>query len=83
MSPGRVPAARIDTMCDGDVLTLGGQTWTAMHVPGHASMLAAFYAPASRTLLSADMLLARTPTPVFEPRTPWWVNWWGWYMWKL
>lgn len=64
-----VPAARIDTMCDGDVLTLGGQTWTAMHVPGHASMLAAFYAPASRTLLSADMLLARTPTPVFEPPT--------------
>ena len=62
-----VPAARVDCLHDGVEIDLGGAPWTTLHVPGHASMLTAFYAADTRTLLSSDMLLARTPTPVFEP----------------
>lgn len=62
-----VPAERIDCLHDGAVVRLGAHDWTTLHVPGHASMLTAFHAPTTRTLLASDMLLARTPTPVLEP----------------
>ena len=40
------------------------------HTPGHASMQTVFHQPQTRQLLSADMLLAVTPTPVVEQPPP-------------
>ncbi|MFN2124968.1 MAG: MBL fold metallo-hydrolase [Candidatus Promineifilaceae bacterium] len=49
-----------------DRLQLGGCDWQVLHTPGHASMQTCFYDPQNHLLLSADMLLATTPTPVVE-----------------
>ncbi len=61
-----IPADRIHTFRSNGLLQLGGQTWRVLHTPGHASMQTVFYQPESRQLISADMLLAITPTPVVE-----------------
>jgi glyoxylase-like metal-dependent hydrolase (beta-lactamase superfamily II) len=60
------PAARVRTFPMNGVLALGGLTWQVIHTPGHASMQTIFYQSETRQLLSADMLLATTPTPVVE-----------------
>lgn len=48
------------------VLQLGGRSWQVLHAPGHTSTQTCFYQPESRQLISADMLLAVTPTPIVE-----------------
>ncbi len=62
-----VPAPRVTPLQAGDAITLGAASWQVLHLPGHASTQTCFYQPESRRLLSSDMLLARTPTPVVEP----------------
>jgi glyoxylase-like metal-dependent hydrolase (beta-lactamase superfamily II) len=62
-----VPAPRVRPLRAGDAVTLGAASWQVLHLPGHASTQTCFYQPESRRLLSSDMLLARTPTPVVEP----------------
>lgn len=66
----RVPAERVVPFHMDGVLQMGGQAWQVIHTPGHASMQTVFYQPEARQLLSADMLLAVTPTPVVEQPPP-------------
>ncbi|NJN84801.1 MAG: MBL fold metallo-hydrolase [Caldilineaceae bacterium] len=61
-----VPTARVDRLHDGERVEMGNQSWVALHTPGHASTLACFYHEETATLLSSDLVLARTPTPVVE-----------------
>lgn len=65
-----VPAERMVTFRANGVLQMGGSAWQVLHTPGHASMQTVFYQPETRQLLSADMLLAITPTPVVEQPPP-------------
>jgi len=65
-----VPAERVVTFRRDGLLQMGGQTWQVIHTPGHASAQTVFYQPDARQLLSADMLLAVTPTPVVEQPPP-------------
>lgn len=61
-----IPPSRIYTFNLDDSLQMGGQNWEVLHTPGHASAQTCFYDRQNRLLLSADMLLATTPTPVVE-----------------
>ena len=61
-----IPASRIHPFSLDSTLQMGGRAWEVLHTPGHASMQTCFYDPQNRLLLSADMLLATTPTPVVE-----------------
>lgn len=61
-----VPASRLFTFSVDGQLEIGGMTWQVYHTPGHASHQTIFYQPQTRRLLSSDMLLQRTPTPVVE-----------------
>jgi glyoxylase-like metal-dependent hydrolase (beta-lactamase superfamily II) len=65
-----VPAERLVTFRPDGVLQMGGAAWQVIHTPGHASMQTVFHQPERRQLLSADMLLAVTPTPVVEQPPP-------------
>ena len=65
-----VPAERVVTFRPDGVLQMGGRPWQVIHTPGHASMQTVFHQPETRLLLSADMLLAVTPTPVVEQPPP-------------
>lgn len=65
-----VPAERIVTFHSGGALQMGGQAWDILHAPGHAATQTIFHQPETRALLSADMLLAVTPTPVIEHPPP-------------
>jgi len=49
-----------------DLLELGGRKWEVIHVPGHCANQTCFYDPLNKELLSADMILNITPTPVIE-----------------
>ena len=49
-----------------DKLTLGGRDWDIVHVPGHCANQTCFYDPLHAELISADMILNITPTPVIE-----------------
>ncbi|MCA9926630.1 MAG: MBL fold metallo-hydrolase [Anaerolineales bacterium] len=59
------PASVVTFHLEG-VLQLGGMSWQVIHVPGHTYRQTCFYQPETRQLLSADHLLAVTPTPVVE-----------------
>ncbi len=65
-----VPAERLVCFHVDGQLQMGGAAWQVIHAPGHASMQTVFYQPQTRALLSADMLLAVTPTPVVEQPPP-------------
>lgn len=61
-----IPASHIHGFSLDGTLQMGGRPWEVLHTPGHATMQTCFYDPLNRLLLSADMLLATTPTPVVE-----------------
>lgn len=65
-----VPEERLVAFRPDGVLQMGGAAWQVIHTPGHASMQTVFHQPETRRLLSADMLLAVTPTPVVEQPPP-------------
>ncbi|CUS03283.2 putative Metallo-beta-lactamase family protein [Candidatus Promineifilum breve] len=65
-----VPDERVVTFHPGGRLQMGGQAWDIHHAPGHAGTQTIFHQPETRRLLSADMLLAVTPTPVIEHPPP-------------
>lgn len=48
-------------------IDISGSQWKMLYVPGHSSSQNCFYHEPSRQLLSADMILRITPTPVLEP----------------
>ncbi len=47
-------------------LDINGESWKMIYAPGHSSTQNCFYHESSRQLLSADMILKITPTPVME-----------------
>ena len=49
-----------------DQLELGGRQWEIIHVPGHCANQTCFYDRENKELISADMILNITPTPVIE-----------------
>ena len=51
-------------------LALGGLEWQPLHLTGHDSQLTCFYQPQTHQLLSADMLMIPTATPVVETPPP-------------
>lgn len=65
-----IPSEPVHTFRLNDTLTMGGLDWQILHMPGHAQHHTCFYQPGSRQLISADMLLHRTPTPVVENPPP-------------
>lgn len=62
-----IPENRIQAVGAGETLELGDQLWTVLHVPGHCSQLTCFFQPETKQLLSTDMLLQQTPTPIIDP----------------
>jgi len=50
-------------------LTIGGFDWDVIPAPGHCGNQTVFWHSASKTMLSADMLLEVTPTPVIGEST--------------
>ncbi|MGH1363921.1 MAG: MBL fold metallo-hydrolase [Calditrichia bacterium] len=50
-------------------LAIGGFDWDVIPAPGHCGNQTVFYHSASKTMLSADMLLKVTPTPVIGEST--------------
>ena len=65
------PISQISALDEGDVLTLAGQQWQVLFMPGHASGLLCFYQPESRVLLSNDHLLRDiSSNPFIDPPPP-------------
>ena len=61
-----VPEDRIHIFPHSGHLQLAGIPWEVHYVPGHSHTQSCFFHRDSGTLLSADMLLRITPTPVIE-----------------
>ncbi|MBV7329238.1 MBL fold metallo-hydrolase [Chloroflexi bacterium TSY] len=61
-----ISADRVTTFAINDVLDLGGYSWQSIYLPGHTNTQTCFYQADTGQFLSADMLLALTPTPVIE-----------------
>ncbi len=62
------PAENFVAINDGDTITLNGDAWRVLYMPGHQSGLVVLYEPKSRTLLSNDHLLLNVSSnPVIEP----------------
>lgn len=61
-----VAPERVTTFAIGAQLPLGGAGWQVLHMPGHAYHQTCFYQPETEQLISADMLLHKTPTPIVE-----------------
>lgn len=47
-------------------IKMGGADWNVVYAPGHSITQSCFYNPITHQLISADMLLKITPTPVME-----------------
>jgi glyoxylase-like metal-dependent hydrolase (beta-lactamase superfamily II) len=56
--PDDDPAVTWETIGDGDVLVIGGATWTVLHTPGHAPDHIALWRAPSATLISGDLVVA-------------------------
>jgi glyoxylase-like metal-dependent hydrolase (beta-lactamase superfamily II) len=65
IAPARIHAFPLD-----QPLSLGGVDWQVLHLTGHDSHLTCFYQRQTRHLLSADMLMIPTATPVVEAPPP-------------
>ena len=65
-----LPRERITTFPLDGALMMGGLSWQVIHTPGHASHQTCFYQAETKQFISADMLLAKTPTPVVERPLP-------------
>lgn len=61
-----IPATTLHTYPVDSTIELGGLDWQVLHLPGHCSHQTCFYQLQTRQLISSDMLLPRTPTPVVE-----------------
>lgn len=61
-----LPKERVNTFPIDGTLQMGGQPWEVIYAPGHCINQTCFYQRASKQLISADMLLNITPTPVTD-----------------
>ena len=66
-----VAATRIEALHDGDVVTMGDRSLTALDTPGHASHHAALVDSRSGAVFTGDALGIHVPDlPVLRPATP-------------
>ena len=67
-----IPKELVHTFPIDGSLFLGGQEWQVLYAPGHAVDQTCFYQADNQWLLSADMLLNITPTPIvgLNPKAP-------------
>ena len=56
----------VDTYDIEGTINFGREKWKILYAPGHTNTQCCFYHGESRRLISADMLLRITPTPVME-----------------
>jgi len=63
---GLVDANSIKQFKINQAVQIDGDNWQVIHAPGHCSNQTVFYHSESKTMLSADMLLKVTPTPVLD-----------------
>ncbi len=64
-----VPASGVKIFPHEGEIVLGGETWQVLYLPGHSANQSCFFNPRNGHLLSADMLLQITPTPVIDTKT--------------
>ncbi|MEO1653059.1 MAG: MBL fold metallo-hydrolase [Bacteroidota bacterium] len=67
-----IPPDYIHTFQDDEPIAMGGSEWEVIYTPGHSIKQTCFYQSELKSLISADMLLYITPTPVIEanPENP-------------
>lgn len=63
-----IPESRLHVYPHSGHLQIAGRAWEVLYVPGHSRTQSCFYHRDSGVLLSADMLLRITPTPVIEEK---------------
>lgn len=63
---GLVDPASVETFEPDGNISINGEAWQVIYAPGHCSNQTIFYQSQSKTMLSADMLLKVTPTPVLD-----------------
>lgn len=73
-APVAIPPSDLDaTLADGDLVQLGGSTFTVMHLPGHEPNSIALYSAADRMFLGGDVLFpnghGRTDIPGADQAT--------------
>ena len=61
-----VPASQLRIFEHEGEIELGGSIWKTIYMPGHSANQSCFFNPQNGHLLSADMLLKITPTPVLD-----------------
>lgn len=61
-----IPAHQIKQFELNGSIELGGANWNSFHAPGHCNNQTCFFNPQNGAMLSADMLLKITPTPVID-----------------
>lgn len=61
-----LPAERVKRFPIDGALNFGGLDWQVIYAPGHTNTQTCFYQKEKKWLISADMLLQITPTPVVE-----------------
>ena len=61
-----IPEKRIKTFDSEGMMRIASEMWNVIYLPGHSQSQSAFYNQKTKELLSADMLLRITPTPVIE-----------------
>lgn len=62
----KIPQNAIHIFNIGDKLNFGNQDWEVIHAPGHCIHQVCFYQKDTKALLSADMLLSITPSPITD-----------------
>lgn len=63
---GHIPTEKIRRFNKDETLHFGNADWQVIYAPGHCNHQTCFYQPDTQQLLSADMLLSITPTPVID-----------------
>lgn len=63
---GEIPQNQVRKFTIDEKLNLGNMDWEVIYAPGHCNHMTCFYQPETKQMISADMLLSITPTPVID-----------------
>lgn len=61
-----IPENRLQRFAMNDTLNFGGGAWEVIFTPGHCINQTCFYQRENQFLISADMLMKRTPSPIID-----------------
>lgn len=62
-----IPEKYLMSYEEGDFLDMGWNKWQVLYTPGHCINQCCFYQAEAQHLISSDMLLSITPSPVIDP----------------